>query len=114
SSAARSRTTAGCAPPAAARSPGSAAARAPRPPSALPGAEARVLLAAVELPVGLARLRARQVHAAARAAHEIADFRRAGLWSLAGAPRAQGPAHQPDGEHDQQDQHEELAHRAII
>src|SRR2546428_138718 len=81
--------------------------------SAPPGPARGVLLAAVDLPPRAAPPAARQRHAAMRAAPQFAVHRGPGVEARppAGAQRA---PQQPDGDHHEQHQHDQLAHRAII
>ena len=74
-----------------------------------------MLVAAVEPPAGLARLGARQVHAAVRAAHELSR----GLGALAQLGRAVPGARSArrtsqTATTTSSDEHEEATHRAII
>lgn len=62
----------------------------------------------------LARLRARQVDAAVRAAHEITVVLGLLSYVLPGAWVAKRASHQPYGERDEQDKQQKAAHRAII
>jgi spore maturation protein CgeB len=72
-----------------------------------------VLLAAVDRAGGLARLGTRQEEPAVRAAHELVahPIGVARLWHLGAAQRA---AHEPDRDHDEQEEDQEPSHGVII
>jgi hypothetical protein len=79
----------------------------------LPRAEPRVLVAAIRPLAGEARLRARQVHAALRATHQVC-LRRGLLFTIAVACLSQRAPDQPGDSHDKKDQDDQAAHHAII